>query len=352
MQPASHRGAGSAMAFPDVCMTPAGPAEVPVGYPNIAMNAQATPFATTVKVGMVNALNLASKIPKTSGDEAGTASPNQGQAEFTMGNPIISIELQPAVNLTCPTTGNEMNAPLGAVVVPSLTNVKFTHRTSEAQKSDALGLLALRGLGDALRSAKGPRGELVRDRVGVLCVPVFALDVMACLHLEITALLRRGMTDLVLDLRGCPGGDLDACLHLAGDFIDCGREIARIEDGDGDEVIHRARHADPYVFPLILLVDHDTASAAELFAGCLQAHRRALVVGERTYGKGSAQAVLARFDEPGAAYATVATFTLPNGDRIQGRGIEPDISVASSDALEAALQAIAAISKPIDEVLR
>src|SRR3954470_22036334 len=110
MLPASNRGAGMNMGFPDVCNTVVGPATVPIPYPNIAMNAQASPFSPNVKITMMSALNMASRIPMTSGDEAGTAHPMVKQAgAYTMGNPIVDINNMPAINLTCPTTGNNMN---------------------------------------------------------------------------------------------------------------------------------------------------------------------------------------------------------------------------------------------------
>src|SRR5262249_12321233 len=151
---------------------------------------------------------------------------------------------------------------------------------------------------------------------------------------------------LILDLRGCPGGEALAAIELAGDFLDDGALVVTATDGDGDDTVYRARQGHPHRFPLFLLVDHGTASAAELFAGALRAHGRAVVVGERTYGKGTAQELVPGFAEPSAHYATVATFTLPNGEPIEGRGICPDIEVSESDALDAARAAIASLLSP------
>jgi C-terminal processing protease CtpA/Prc len=83
------------------------------------------------------------------------------------------------------------------------------------------------------------------------------------------------------------------------------------------------------MMPVAVLVDAGTASAAELFAGCLKAHGRAVVVGERTHGKGEAQAVVA--SARGAVYGTVGSFTLPDGLRVQGAGVEPDLPWPSGD---------------------
>ena len=201
--------------FPDVCPTPVGPAVVPIPYPNLAMNVQATPFSEVVKVSMMNALNTLSQIPMTTGDEAGTAGPIKGPGRYTMGNPIVYVDLMPAIHLTCPTTGNNMNNALGAVLVPSATNV-FYCLCAEA---------------DALRPS-GPvvSGELLPGAVGCLRASLFTMDLPSLIHREVQALLGGGMAALILDLRGNPGGDLDAFLRLADDFLDA-RQGADPHDG-------------------------------------------------------------------------------------------------------------------------
>ena len=122
MLPASNRGVGMNIGFPDVCLTPAAPVPIPIPYPNLAMNVQAVPFAVKVMFTMMNALNMGSKIPITMGDEAGSAHPLFKQmGQFTMGNPKVMLEGLPGINLACPTTGNMMNNPIGLVAVPSVT---------------------------------------------------------------------------------------------------------------------------------------------------------------------------------------------------------------------------------------
>lgn len=128
MLPASNRGTGMNLGFPDVCNTPTPAGPVPIPYPNIAMASSASTFATVVYVGMVNALNLNSSIPNTSGDEAGSAQPNMGKAGYTMGNPIVNIEKVPAISLACPTNGNNYNCSLAAVIVPAVSVVSYTQR--------------------------------------------------------------------------------------------------------------------------------------------------------------------------------------------------------------------------------
>ena len=120
MLPASNRGTGTNVGFPDVCSTPVGAGTAPIPYTNTASASSASTFSTLVYVGMVNALNLVSRIPNTNGDEAGSAGPTMGQATYTTGNSIVNVEKVPAINLACPTTGNNSNCSLAAVVVPAV----------------------------------------------------------------------------------------------------------------------------------------------------------------------------------------------------------------------------------------
>jgi carboxyl-terminal processing protease len=341
MLPASNRGAGMNIGFPDVCLVPAAPAPIPTPFPNLAMNAMAAPFAVTVWISMMNALNMISSIPMTSGDEGGSASPIKGPGRYTMGNPLVYVELMPAINLLCPTTGNNMVNPLGAVLVPSAVNVFFTLRADEAGPGADVSDAAVAALGAAVTACDGVRGARLLDGgVGVVEIRTFVRDLSTLLHNELRRLEAGGMRALVLDLRGCPGGDLDAALALADDFLDRGALLATRLDPDGDEVPIHARQGDPYAFPLAIVVDGGTASAAELFAGCMQAHGRAVVVGERTYGKGSTQRLVPGFSSPGARYETVATFVLPGGAPIEGRGVSPDVEAPAARALDAAFEAM------------
>lgn len=321
------------MGFPDVCNTPAGPATVPIPYPNIGMNAMAAPFSPNVLVTMMPALNMGSMIPMTSGDEAGAAHPTiKGPARYTTGNPIVKVNFLPAINLTCPTTGNNMNNALGAVLVPSITNVFFT--LAGPAPSDAASLD--RGALDALTGAldrPGIEARLIGRRVGVARPGVFAFETPTLVGRAIEELnaAAGGLSALILDLRGNPGGDLAAAADLASDFLPAGAELYRSIDADGDELCVRARRGLLHKMPLVLLIDGATASAAEIFAGALRHHGRATLIGQRTFGKSSAQRVLPREDAPGALYATVASVRLPDGAAIHGAGIAPDIPLEPNE---------------------
>src|ERR1700733_14288745 len=128
MLPAAHRGVGENLCFPDVCKTPPPPViGHPQPYVNVAAPALGVPFSPTVFICMVNALHVMSKVPVTTGDEPGIFGPGPKRVgAFVAGNPIVSVDMLPAVNLTCPATGNGANAA-GAALVPDAVNVFYTH---------------------------------------------------------------------------------------------------------------------------------------------------------------------------------------------------------------------------------
>ncbi len=129
--PAATKQGGMCQGFPDVCKTPAPPAApVPVPYPNLGMLNQATKASTKVKFAGKPALTIKSEIPRSSGDEAGSAGGvvsgvNMQKVEFKKGSTKVKIEGQPCVHLTSVTShnGSNANVPCGQVIVPSQTKV-------------------------------------------------------------------------------------------------------------------------------------------------------------------------------------------------------------------------------------
>ncbi|RLB60524.1 MAG: hypothetical protein DRI90_13555 [Deltaproteobacteria bacterium] len=342
MLPASNTGAGMNMGFPDVCNTPSPTGTVPIPYPNMANNAQASPFSNCVRISSMNALNMSSKIPATMGDEAGVAhSSFMKQAAYTMGNPCVFIESQPGINLACPTSGNNMNAPLAAVTVPSAVNVFYTFRAGLCAASAERGADPytreldgedLARLGEAM-DAPAVSARRLAGEVAYLRIDIFNASVPTLVFRAIRKLGRSSSGTLIVDLRGNPGGDLAAMLRLADDFLPRDTILVRQVDDEGTERVMRARQADPYEVGLVVLVDGDTASAAELFAGCLQHHGRAQLVGEPTFGKGRLQKVVPDITGKGVLYASVACCRLPDGREVEGRGIKPDVTVGPGDGV-------------------
>ena len=133
---------------------------------------------------------------------------------------------------------------------------------------------------------------------------------------------------LVLDLRGNPGGVLQPAIEIADGFLDDGVIVSTRGRNPTMQMEFRAQ-AGQWLpdRPLVVLVDRRSASASEVLAGALQDHRRALIVGERTFGKGSVQSVLPLRNGAGLKLTTARYFT-PSGRSIQAEGIVPDLAVA------------------------
>jgi len=330
MLPACTRAKGQSLALPDVRPTQVGPAVVPVPYPNLAKNAQMLKFSPNVVVGGANALNVGSKTPRTSGAEAALP-PNNLAGGYIAGNPVVRINNLPAVNLACPASGDNMQA-VGTVVVASVTNVLYTlapegtphHPSIDGDPyARELDRGALEGLASCGGAAHPVEGRLVSEGVGHFTIRAFTSDVPARFFVAARALAAQGMRELVLDLRGNPGGEETAFVELASDFLDAGSVIVTRIDAEGDETVLRSRREAAYRWPVTILVDRWTASAAELFAGCLKAHGRARVLGERTYGKGVGQSVRVTADGNVRA-VSVVRYRLPDGTEVQGVGVGVD----------------------------
>jgi len=135
---------------------------------------------------------------------------------------------------------------------------------------------------------------------------------------------------LILDLRNNPGGLLDQAVAVSGDFVD-----------QGEIVSTRARHAEDAQrwdakggdiiagVPLVVLINGGSASSSEIVAGALQDHQRAVLLGTRSFGKGSVQTVIP-LPGNGAMRLTTARYYTPSGRSIQGEGIKPDVTVAET----------------------
>lgn len=132
---------------------------------------------------------------------------------------------------------------------------------------------------------------------------------------------------LVLDLRNNPGGLLDQAIRVSDLFVDSGLIVYTRGRSQSNNYSSTATKAGTFKnFPIVVLINAGSASASEIVAGCLQDHHRALIVGERSFGKGSVQTVIPMSDGSGMRLTTAKYFT-PNGRDIQAKGIEPDFLV-------------------------
>lgn len=133
------------------------------------------------------------------------------------------------------------------------------------------------------------------------------------------------VTGVVLDLRDNPGGLLDEAVETASAFLDGGPVVSYQHRGSAPQVLDALGHGDTGI-PLVVLVDGGTASAAEIVAAALQDRGRAVLLGTRTFGKGSVQAP-SRLSDGSALELTVGRYLTPSGRSLDGIGIAPDVEV-------------------------
>jgi carboxyl-terminal processing protease len=174
---------------------------------------------------------------------------------------------------------------------------------------------------------KSVRFEVLDEYYGYLRIAQFqentARDCRSALQ-ELEA-RQPAIKGLILDLRGDPGGLLDQAVKVADEFLDDGLIVyteGRLENQKMRFYAHS--HASPRSWPMVTLVNGGSASASEIVAGALQDHKRALIVGTPTFGKGTVQSVIPLSDGSGLRITTAKYFT-PSGRSIQEKGITPDI---------------------------
>jgi carboxyl-terminal processing protease len=217
---------------------------------------------------------------------------------------------------------------------------------------------------DAVKSLRGPKGstvtisifrdgfkelqdfELIRDTIPLKSVKSFVLkpgfgyirvanfqsNTTREFKDHLTRLQDNGpLNGLVLDLRNNPGGLLNQAVRLTDIFLDEGLIVyTRGRNKEQDLTYQAHKNNSSLEFPLVLLVNEGSASASEIVAGAIQDHQRGVIVGSKTFGKGSVQTIIPLPDGAGLRMTTARYYT-PKGRSIQATGIIPDVEVAYSE---------------------
>ena len=170
----------------------------------------------------------------------------------------------------------------------------------------------------------------VEGKVGYIRITSFNEQTEKGLKKEMAKLKKEigdGIQGYVLDLRNNPGGLLDQAVAVADGFLDKGEIVSTRSRRPEDTQRFNARPGDlADALPLVVLINGGSASASEIVAGALQDHRRAVLLGTKTFGKGSVQTIMP-LPGHGAMRLTTARYYTPSGRSIQAKGIEPDIEV-------------------------
>lgn len=173
--------------------------------------------------------------------------------------------------------------------------------------------------------------EVRTDGIFVMHLYNFGATSPAEFRKALRAFMQSGSTKLVLDLRGNPGGYLEAAVDIASWFLPTGATIVTEDFGEGkakDNIVHRSKGYDVFKsdWKMVILVNEGSASASEIVAGALQDHKKAVLVGQTTFGKGSVQELI-KITPDTSLKVTIARWLTPNGASISLKGIKPDFIV-------------------------
>ncbi len=168
------------------------------------------------------------------------------------------------------------------------------------------------------------------EGVGYVRIGLFSGRTDAELEDALEELQDQGMSHLVLDLRGNGGGLLDAAIDVTSEFLRDGVVAYQVEKAADDTPFQVKMGAKFGQAPMVLLVDGGSASASEIVAGALQDRGRAVLIGQKTYGKGSVQSVH-DLSDGSSVHITYAKWITPNRRQIDGEGLMPDLDVPITD---------------------
>ncbi len=229
-------------------------------------------------------------------------------AGIKSGDIITAVDDKPARSMNMEQIAKSIRGPQG-------TEVMLELKDKEGQ---------LRKVRVMRREIKNPSvgGQFVPDtKIGYIRVAVFNENTGTDFANEYRKLEQQDMQALILDLRGNPGGILEAGVAVAGMLTPKG-PIVSVVDKDGNRYVENSS-LEKVQYPLAVLVDHGSASAAEIVAGAIKDTGAGRLFGVKTFGKGSVQSVY-RLDGSTAVKITVAKYYTPSGVSIHNVGIEPD----------------------------
>jgi carboxyl-terminal processing protease len=162
--------------------------------------------------------------------------------------------------------------------------------------------------------------------VGYIQLTRFSGESSEEIEAAIVDLEAQGARSLVIDLRGNGGGLLDAAIDVADKFLDDGPIMYQQSKGEDEKVFEASEGAIAGDLPLVVLVDHGTASSSEILAGALQDRGRATLIGSRTFGKGSVQLVY-DLSDGSSVHVTASRWLTPDRHQIDQQGLEPEVTV-------------------------
>ena len=163
--------------------------------------------------------------------------------------------------------------------------------------------------------------------IGYLRITCFQKTTSQDLDDALWQLHRQGMKSLVIDIRNNPGGLLIGSVEVADHFLDQGTIVRTRGRSSHEDVDYKAHELGTWNLPIVVLINGNSASASEIFAGAIHDHQRGHVVGRTTYGKGSVQGIFPLSNTTAGVRLTTARFFSPSGHAISNAGVTPDVLV-------------------------
>jgi carboxyl-terminal processing protease len=238
------------------------------------------------------------------------------QAGVRAGDLITQIDHESVMGLALSEAVDRMRGPVG-------TDITITIRRGNKDSFDV-------SLKRAVIKIRSVRSRVEGD-IGYLRITSFSEQTDANLRRTVKEMrAQKPLKGFVLDLRNNPGGLLEQAVAVADDFLDQGEIVStRSRDARETERYNAARGDLIDGLPLVVLINGGSASASEIVAGALQDQKRAILMGTKSFGKGSVQTIIPLRGH-GAMKLTTSRYYTPSGRSIQGVGIEPDIEVPAA----------------------
>jgi carboxyl-terminal processing protease len=247
-------------------------------------------------------------VSALSGGPAAEAGLRQGDLiESVNGKPVAGETLEAAVSLITGPPGSRVT--LGVRREERLADIPLVRRRVEVHSISEV--------------------KMLEQNVGYIKLDKFAQNSSEEFDRALWGLYRDGMKSLVIDVRGNPGGLLTTAIQMCNKFVPAGTLVSTRGRDMADNTVEYASRQHAWKVPLVVLVDGNSASASEIFAAAVQENGRGLIVGERTYGKGTVQTHFPVQTVSANLRLTTAQFFSPSGRTMAGAGVEPDIQAES-----------------------
>lgn len=253
-------------------------------------------------------------------------------AGIMAGDRIIKIEGKSTERLSLSDAVNRLRGKPGTEVTLTILTPSTNQSRDVTLKRAVIKVDTAK---DILGRKEFPLGE---NGIGYIRLTQFGEQTGVELERGLDKLEQQGMKGLVLDLRGNPGGLLDQAVAVCEKFLPRGELVVSTEGRNAEQKSeYKAKGLKPRPkLPMVILINGGSASASEIVAGCLQDLKRAVILGEQSFGKGSVQSILT-LNDGAALRLTTAKYYTPSHKVIHEKGITPDIIVSMSDEDERAL---------------